>query len=46
MHPNVNSSTINNSQEIETTQVSINRQMDKEDVVCIDTHTHRNITQS
>ena len=35
MYPNVHSSIIYNSQDMETTQVSINRQMDKEDVVYI-----------
>ena len=33
MYPNVHSSIIYNSQDMETTQVSINRQMDKEDVI-------------
>ena len=33
MHPYVHSSTIHNSQVVETTQMSINRWMDKEDVV-------------
>ena len=33
MHPNVYSSTIYNSQDVETTQVSMDRGMDKEDVV-------------
>ena len=32
-HPNVHSSVIYNSQDMELTLVSINRQMDKEDVV-------------
>ena len=32
MHPNVHSSTIYNSQDIETTHVSINRWMDKDAV--------------
>ena len=44
MHPNVYSSTIYNSQDMEATKVSIDRWMDKEDVVCISmcvyTHTH------
>ena len=45
MHPNVYSSTIYNSQDMErTTQVSINRQLIQEDVVwvyvCIYSHTH------
>ena len=35
VHPGVHSSTIYNSQDMETTQVPINRQMDKEDVVHI-----------
>ena len=35
MHANVHSSTIHNSQDMETTQMSINRWMDKEDVVHI-----------
>ena len=35
MHPNVYSSTINNSQIMERAQMSINRRMDKEDVVYI-----------
>ena len=35
MHPNVYSSTINNSQSMERAQMSINRWMDKEDVVYI-----------
>ena len=34
MHPNVYSSTINNSQIMETAQMSIDWWMDKEDVVC------------
>ena len=33
MHPSVHSSTIYNSQDMEATSVSINRGMDKEDVV-------------
>ena len=33
MHPNVYSSTINNSQSMERVQMSINGSMDKEDVV-------------
>ena len=33
MHPNVHCSTIYNSQDMEATQVSTNRWMDKEDVV-------------
>ena len=32
MHPNVHCSTIYNSQDMEATQMSINRGMDKEDV--------------
>ena len=35
MHPNVYSSTINNSQSMERSQMSINRWVDKEDVVYI-----------
>ena len=35
MHPNVHCSTIYNSQVMEATEVSINRGMDKEDVVHI-----------
>ena len=35
MHPTVHSSTIYNSQDMEASQVPINRQMDKEDVACI-----------
>ena len=35
MHPNVHSSTTYNSQDMETTEVSINRGLDKEDVLCI-----------
>ena len=35
MHPNVHSSTIYNSQDMEETQGSINRCMDKEDVAYI-----------
>ena len=35
MHPNVHSSTIYNSQDMEATQVPINRRIDKEDVVHI-----------
>ena len=42
MHPNVHSSTIYNSQGMEATQVSINRWMDKEDVV----HIHSGILLS
>ena len=42
MHPYVHSSTIHNSQDIETTQMSINRCMDKEDVV----HIHNGILLS
>ena len=33
MHPNIHSSTLNNSQDMEATYVCINRWMDKEDVV-------------
>ena len=35
MHPNVHSSTIDNSQSMERAQMSINGWMDKEDVVCV-----------
>ena len=42
MHPYVHSSTIRNSRDMETTQMSINRGMDKEDVV----HTHNGILLS
>ena len=35
MHPNVHCSTIYNSQDMETTEMSIDRGMDKEDVVHI-----------
>ena len=35
MHPNVHCSTIYNSQDMEATQMSINRVMDKEDVIHI-----------
>lgn len=35
MHPNVHSSNVHNSQTMERAQMSINRQMDKEDVVHI-----------
>ena len=37
IHPNVYSITVYNSQDMEATQVSINRQIDKEDVVYINT---------
>ena len=37
MHPNVHSSIIYNYQDMEATQVSINRWMDKADMVYIDT---------
>ena len=40
MHLNVHCSIIYNSQDMETTKVSINRWMDKEDVVYTHTHTH------
>ena len=44
MHPNVYSSSIDNSQSIEKAQMSIDGWMDKEDVVCVCvyvyTHTH------
>ena len=39
LHPNVHS-IIYNSKNMEATQVSINRWMDKEDVVCVHRHTH------
>ena len=47
MHLNVHSSFIYNSQDMEATQVSINRGMDKEDMIHTHTHTHThmNITQ-
>ena len=35
MHPNVQGSIIYNSQDVEAIQVPINRQMDKENVVCM-----------
>ena len=35
MHPHVYSSTINNSQSMERAQMSIDRRMDKEDVVYV-----------
>ena len=35
IYPNVHSNTIYNSQDMETTKVSINRLMDKEDVIYI-----------
>ena len=35
MHPNVHSSSIYNSQDMEATEMSTNRGMDKEDVVHI-----------
>ena len=35
MHPNIYSSIIFNSQDMETTQMPINRGMDKEDLVCV-----------
>ena len=48
MHFNVHCSTVYKSQDKEATQMSINRETDK-DVVCIHTHTHThtqwNITQ-
>ena len=40
MHHTVHSSTINNNQDMEATLVSINRWMDKDDVVHTHTHTH------
>ena len=42
MHPNVHCRNIYSSQDIEATQVSINRRMDKEDAVYTHTHTHEN----
>ena len=47
MHLNVHSSFIYNRQDMEATQVSINRGMDKEDMIHTHTHTHThmNITQ-
>ena len=38
MHPDVYSSTINNSQSMERAQMSINGWIDKEDVVCVCTY--------
>ena len=35
MHPNVYSSNVHNSQSMERAQMSINRWMDKEDMVCV-----------
>ena len=35
LHPNVYSSSVHNSQTMERAQMSINRQMDKEDVVYV-----------
>ena len=35
MHPNVHCSTIYNSQDMETTYTSINRGLDKKDIVCV-----------
>ena len=40
MHPNVHSSSINNSQSMERAQMSIDGWVDKEDLVCTHTHTH------
>ena len=40
MHPSVHSSAIHSSQDVEATSVSINRCMDKEDVIHTHTHTH------
>ena len=42
MHPNVNGNTIYNSQDMEAPKVSIERRMDKEDVV----HTYSGILLS
>ena len=46
MHHTVHSSTINNNQDMEATLVSINRWMDKDDVVHTHTHTHTGILLS
>ena len=35
MHPNVNSNIVYNSQNMETTQVSINWWINKKDVICV-----------
>ena len=43
MHLNVHSNSIYNSEELEATQVTINRGMDKEDVIYIYTHTYTHI---
>ena len=40
MHLNVHSSTIYDSCDMEATEMSIDRRMDKEDVRYIHTHTH------
>ena len=43
MQPNVHSSTVYNSQDVEATYLSTDREMDKEDAVCIYVyipHTH------
>ena len=40
VHPNIHSSIIYNSQDMEATWVSINRWMDEEDVIHTHTHTH------
>ena len=40
MHPYVHSGTIYNSQDMEANYMSINRWMDKKDVVWVHTHTH------
>ena len=48
MQPNVHRSTVYNSQDVEATYLSTDREMDKEDAVCIyvyipHTHTHTHI---
>ena len=40
MHPNVHCSTVYNGQDMETTQMSIDRGIDKDDVVYTHTHAH------
>ena len=45
MHPSDHSSTIHNSQDMEATQVPVNRLMDKEDVVHIYIYTHTHIME-
>ena len=46
MHPNVQSSTIYNSQDMEPTYMSISIWMNKDDVVYTHTHTHTGILLS